>query len=244
MVVMKMVEVHEFQDRFGGVVPSDFLFGLHAPEVCRFLIDRRRHQTDGCAGGIVETHVHVEPSPAFEQGGQIDGGKSFGIEVNRPGLVAINAVGTRIKVSLDLVEDKIATVAQHEITRTDWKRRCGGLVVFAVGVDGEADQTGAEQVVGGLNPRITNARLSVGDAGKLREEMAGELNDGAVPDQQPLVAAELIGGSLWRGIAAGELLANDILQKALEEYLEGLVEAEVDGLAGRSAALAGFDTCG
>ena len=111
--------VHQFQDGLGGVVSPGFLFRLHAPEVGRLLIDGRRQQPHGRMGGIVEQDLHVEPLLAPKQGGQIDGLEGLRVEINRPGLVPVNAIGVCGVRPAHLVGRQIAAVAQHQIPRLD-----------------------------------------------------------------------------------------------------------------------------
>lgn len=192
---------------------------------------------------VVEQNLDVEFSTAFEQGWQVDGLESLWVEIERCALVAINAIGASITVPLEFINEEIATVAQDEVSLLDWKLWCGGEVIFAVGIDGEVDQTGAEQIVSGLNPGVANARLSVGNAGENREEIGWELDDGAVLHEDPAIAAELkFGGPVES--APGELLGDDNFEKVLEEVLKGLVEPKADSLTRGGAVMIGFDMRG
>jgi hypothetical protein len=110
--------------------------------------------------------------------------------------------------------------------------RGGRQVVFAVRVDGKADEPAVEQIVGGLDSGVADLGLGVGNAGKIRKEMAGELDDRAVLDEHPSIAAKARRYfRLGRSVPEG-LLTQNLFQQPLKEIVESLIKAKADGLPG------------
>jgi hypothetical protein len=113
--------------------------------------------------------------------------------------------------------------------------------ILAVRIDGKAGEPAVGQIVGGLDSGVADVGLGVGNAGKIGKEMAGELDDRAVLDEHPALAAKERGRF---GLGSPDLPAQDLFQKPLQQVVKGLVKAEVDRLPGWGAAGNSFNLGG
>ena len=180
----------EFEEGLGGVAAVGFVACFHAAEVGDLLADGRADEPHGCVRFVVEQNGDVEVAVFSEQGGEIDGFFSLGVEVEDSGFVAVDAVGLGIEMALDFRQGQVTTVAQGEVVALELQIRCGGEVVLGVGVDGKMDETAGDEVVDGLDAGIADLGGGVGDAGKLFEEMSREFDDGAVLDENAIIVGE------------------------------------------------------
>jgi hypothetical protein len=137
---------------------------------------------------------------------------------------------------LDFIQDEVAAIAQHQVALLEGQVRGGGQVVFAVRVDGCGDPVVVAQVVNGLDSGVADGGMGAGHAGKIRKEMAGQLEDGAVLDQHPVIVAKQRGWLGGGSVLPGELLPDHLFQQPLQEVFKRLVQAAADGLPGGSGA--------
>ena len=234
---------HQKEDGLGGIASFGLLFGAHAAQVGRLFAHRRGEQAHGCALFVVEEDFPVEGSVGAQQGGQVDGLEGARIEEDPSALVAVDAVGSGLPVAAQFVGGEVAAVAQDEVAVAQGEFGCGGAVVFAVGVDGESQETAGDQIVDGLDPRGAGAFMGVADPGEVCVKVIGQLKDGAVLNDDAAVSAEEFGdaGCLVGGCAAA---GDDPCEEFVEEEFEGVLEAQVDGLAGRIPEGVPGDMCG
>ncbi len=134
-----------------------FLPRTHASEAGGLLVDGLRDETDAGAFRIVEQDIEIKTAMTFKKGREIERLSGRWIKTDGSCLVAVDEIRPSVAVPLNLRTGDIAPVPQNKVAFAKLEIRGRCEVVPRIGIYGEIEQSGTDEIKDRLDPRVADA---------------------------------------------------------------------------------------